>query len=292
MTEFANLVPSNGSLASFVNSYFFASPYAALLLVAIMLVIAVGSFIGRQLDLGGTIAMFFVGFGTTWVLGFGALSTLMLFFLSAAVMGKVAKRLQTFDVLKIHKKGGRRDAMQVFANGLMALVSALLYAFDPSISFLVMFGAAVGEAASDTFASEIGMLSKTRPISIITGKPMKKGLSGAITPLGLVSGLAGAVLIALCVWGCFLPFTTKSLLYVSVIALSSFFGCILDSVLGATVQAHYYDEVHNRITEHSVVEGRNLPLDRGIRWVDNDVVNLLSNVTAAIFGMALTLIIR
>jgi uncharacterized membrane protein len=48
-----------------------------------------------------------------------------------------------------------------------------------------MFGSAVGEAASDTFASEVGILSKTKPVSIITGRPMTPGLSGAISPLGL-----------------------------------------------------------------------------------------------------------
>ncbi|MGE4453702.1 MAG: DUF92 domain-containing protein [Sphaerochaeta sp.] len=291
MSEYANLTPASGSLASLFNSFFFALPFAFWLLVLIMGVVAVSSYGSRQLTAGGSLAAFLVGFGTTWILGFGALASLLLFFIAAGVLGKVAKRILAFDVMKIHKKGGRRDAAQVYANGLMALVSALLYALNPSMPFLVMFGASVGEAASDTFASEVGILSRTKPVSIITGRPMTPGLSGAVSPLGLASGLLGAVLIALCVWGCFLPITAKSALYVSVIALSSFFGCLLDSVLGATVQAHYYDEVTDRITEHSVVEGRTLPLERGIRWVDNDVVNLLSNVAAAIFGMSLTLII-
>ena len=291
MNDYANLVPPSGSLASLFNTFFFALPPAFWLLVGIMAVVATASYFAKQLTPGGAVAAFLVGFGTTWILGFGALATLLLFFLSAGVLGKIAKRALAFDVMKIHKKGGRRDASQVYANGLMALVSALLYALNPSIPFLVMFGASVGEAASDTFASEVGILSKTKPVSIITARPMTPGLSGAVSPLGLASGLLGAILVALCVWGCFLPITGKSALYVSVIALSSFFGCLLDSVLGATVQAHYYDEVGDRITEHAVVDGRILPLERGIRWVDNDVVNLLSNVASALFGMSLTLII-
>lgn len=172
----------------------------------------------------------------------------------------------------------------------MALVSALLYAYNPSLPFLVMFGSAVGEAASDTFASEVGILSKTKPVSIITGRPMTPGLSGAISPLGLASGLLGAVLIALCVWGCFLPMSSMSVFAASVIALSSFAGCLLDSVLGATVQAHYYDEANDCITERPIVDGRALPLERGLRWVDNDMVNLVSNVASAILGMSLSLI--
>ncbi|MGH0053730.1 MAG: DUF92 domain-containing protein, partial [Sphaerochaetaceae bacterium] len=274
MSDYANLVPTSGSLASLFNTFFFALPFAFWVLAALMVAVAIASYVTKQLTVGGGLAAFFVGFGTTWILGFGALATLLLFFLSAGVLGKVARSALVFDVMRIQKKGGRRDAIQVYANGLMALISALLYALNPSILFLVMFGASVGEAASDTFASEVGILSKTKPISIITARPMTPGLSGAVSPLGLFSGLLGAVLVALCVWGCFLPMTAKSALYASVIALSSFLGCLFDSVLGATVQAHYYDEANDRITEHPVVEGRLLPLERGVRWVDNDVVNL------------------
>ncbi len=230
MTHYANLVPPpSGSLASLFNTFFFALPFPFWILVGIMAVVASASYFAKQLTPGGgAVAAFLVGFGTTWILGFGALATLLLFFLSAGgVLGKIAKRALAFDVMKIQKKGGRRDASQVYANGLMALVSALLYALNPSIPFLVMFGGASvgGEAASDTFASEVGILSKTKPVSIITGRPMTPpGLSGAVSPLGLASGLLGAILVALCVWGgCFLPVTAKSALYVSVIALSSFF---------------------------------------------------------------------
>lgn len=291
MSRYANLVEPNGSLASLFNQVFFSLPFAFWALALIMLVVSGASYRSKQLTGGGAVAAFLVGFIPTYVLGFGALATLLLFFIAAGVLGKIAKRVGTIDVMKIHKKGGTRDAVQVYANGFMALLAGLLYALNPSMPFLVMFGAAVGEAASDTFASEVGILSKTKPVSIITGRPMTPGLSGAVSPLGLASGLLGAVLIGLCFWGCFLPITPKSAAYASVVALSSFFGCLIDSVLGATVQAHYYDEVNDRITERSQVDGRTLPLERGIRWIDNDMVNFMSNVIAAVFGMSMSLLV-
>ncbi|NLK06123.1 MAG: DUF92 domain-containing protein [Spirochaetales bacterium] len=291
MSRYANLVEPNGSLASLFNQVFFSLPFAFWALALIMLVVSGASYRSKQLTLGGAVAAFLVGFIPTYVLGFGALATLLLFFIAAGVLGKIAKRIGTFDVMKIQKKGGTRDAVQVYANGFMALLAGLLYALNPSIPFLVMFGSAVGEAASDTFASEVGILSKTKPVSIITGRPMTPGLSGAVSPLGLASGLLGAVLIGLCFWGCFLPITPKSAAYASVVALSSFFGCLIDSVLGATLQAHYYDEVNDRITERSEVDGRTLPLERGIRWIDNDMVNFMSNVIAAVFGMSMSLLV-
>ena len=291
MSSYANLVPFSGSLASLLNQWFFSLPFSFWFLVLMMAVIAFVSYLTRQLTLGGSIAAFLVGFFTTWILGFGALASLMLFFLSAAVLSKLARRIAGKNSEKIQKKGGCRDSLQVFANGGMALLAALLYAFAPSPVTLVMFGAGVGEAASDTFAGEVGILSKAKPVSIITGRPMKAGLSGAVSGLGTGAGLLGAVLLALCWMGNFFPLDGKSVSYASVVAVGSFFGCLMDSVLGATLQAHYYDEEKDLLTEHSMMEGKKLPLVRGIGWIDNDVVNLMSNVISVILAGSLALVL-
>lgn len=291
MNTFANLVPPAGSFASFLNDWFFSLGGAFWILSLVMVGIALASYLTRQLTLGGSLASFLVGFGTTWVLGFGALFTLMLFFLAAGVLGIVGKGRKAKEAAKIQKKGGCRDSLQVFANGGMALFCALLYAFSPSPIALVMFGAAIAEAASDTFAGEVGILSKSKPVSIINGKPMTPGLSGAVSPLGNVAGLLGSFLVALCWLGNFLPLGGKHIAYASVITLGGFAGCLLDSVLGATVQAHYFDEKANLLTEHQYLHGKQLPLARGIRWVNNDMVNLISNIFASILSGALALVI-
>ncbi|HAF86025.1 MAG TPA: DUF92 domain-containing protein, partial [Sphaerochaeta sp.] len=59
----------------------------------------------------------------------------------------------------------------------------------------------------------------------------------------------------------------------------------------ATVQAHYYDQKRDCLTEHPTSGGEKLPLERGIRWIDNDLVNLMSNVIATLLGGALVLVI-
>lgn len=286
-----NSVPSSGSFTSMLDLWFFGLPYSFWYLVLIMLLFAFAAYKTRQLTVSGSIVAFFVGFVPTYVLGFGALATLLLFFLSAGVVSKFSKIRSKLDAESIQKKGSRRDGMQVFANGGMALVAAVLYALSPSTVALVMFGSSVAEAASDTFAGEIGILSKSSPISIITGKRMKPGLSGAVSALGSVAGLAGALFIALYWMGSFLPINGKSFAYASVVAISGFFGCLMDSVLGATVQAHYYDPDRDRLTEHPTSGGEKLSLARGFRWIDNDLVNLMSNVIATLLGASLILVI-
>ncbi len=286
-----NLVPASGSFTNMFDLWFFSLPYSFLYLALIMLGFSLAAFKTRQLTLSGSVVAFLVGFGITYFLGFGALTTMLLFFLSAGVLSKFAKVRSKFDAQGIQKKGSRRDGMQVFANGGMALVAAVLYYFSPSTVVLVMFGSSVAEAASDTFAGEIGILSKGQPISIITGRKMRKGLSGAVSALGSIAGLLGSLLLALYWMSNFFPIEAKSFAYASIVAVSGFFGCLMDSVLGATVQAHYYDQERDCLTEHSTSKGKQLPLERGFRWVDNDLVNLMSNVIATLLGASLVLVI-
>ncbi|MGB4407111.1 MAG: DUF92 domain-containing protein [Sphaerochaeta sp.] len=286
-----NLALSSGSFTNIFDLWFFSLQYSFWYLVLIMLAFSLVSYKARQLTVSGSIVAFFVGFGITYFLGFGAFTTMLLFFLFAGVLSKFSKMHSKFDAEEIQEKGSRRDGMQVFANGGMALVASVLYGLSPSIVALVMFGASVAEAASDTFAGEIGILSKAKPISIITGRKMRPGLSGAVSALGSITGLLGSLFVAIYWMSNFFPIEAKSFAYASVVAISGFFGCLMDSVLGATVQAHYYDQKRDCLTEHPTSGGEKLPLERGIRWIDNDLVNLMSNVIATLLGGALVLVI-
>lgn len=286
-----NIVPQSGSLTHMFDLWFFALPYSFWYLVLIVLALCLAAYTTKQLTASGAVVAFFVGFVPTYVLGFGALTTLLLFFLFAGILSRFSKTRSKLNAREIQAKGDRRDGMQVFANGGMALVSAVLYALSPSTVALVMFGASIAEAASDTFAGEIGILSKSKPISIITGRKMKPGLSGAVSALGSVAGLLGALVIALYWMSNFFPLSGKSFAYASIVAVSGFFGCLMDSVLGATVQAHYYDPKRDRLTEKPTAGGRKLDLARGFRWIDNDLVNLMSNVIATLLGASLILVV-
>ena len=55
----------------------------------------------------------------------------------------------------------------------------------------------VATATSDTWATEFGKLSKSKPISITTFQPIEHGLSGGITMIGLFGSILGASIIGL-----------------------------------------------------------------------------------------------
>lgn len=279
-------------------------PFSILVVAAAMAVLAVVAFVRRSLDAGGAVCAAALGVIVLWTTKFEGLLLFLLFFVGANIAGRMSKRILAksaphgmgpksnvacrgaVDADSVEKKGSRRDAMQVIANGLMAAVSGLLWYVTASLPALVMFGASIAEAASDTFAGEVGRLSKVPPVSIRTFTPVPKGLSGGVTLLGTFAAFASSLAIGV-LW--FLLFNVKDgLVASSVICFTGFLGCIVDSYLGACVQAQYRDPDTGMLTERDSKDERPFELVRGIRWMDNDMVNLLSNVISALFafGMA------
>lgn len=101
-----NLVAHNGSLAALLDSWFFSLSISFYLLLTLMALIAIAAYGARQLSLSGALAAFLVGFSTTWILGFGALFTLLFFFIAAGVLGKLSKRIRGREMETMQAKGG------------------------------------------------------------------------------------------------------------------------------------------------------------------------------------------
>jgi len=248
----------------------------------VMLLIAILAYLTRQLKKSGAVAAFLMGYLTVILSGFSALSMYLFFLVSAAFLGAFSKKVK--GVSDVVKKGGKRDAMQVWANGLMPLVGLVAYFFTDSRVFLIAFSAALAESTADTYASDIGVTSTETPVSIVTLSPMKRGMSGGVTVLGTLSGLLGAFLIALLFHSLF-DGQIRETLFVTIVGTS---GMLFDSVLGATVQAMFYDERKDAFTEKDKDDdGNGLKLVRGIRKFDNDAVNFSSNVLSFVFALAL-----
>lgn len=265
-------------------------PLPLIIISGVMLLIAGIAYVAKSLTAAGAVEAFFMGNIILWTTGFSGFFLFFLFFISCTIMGKISKEIRSNSLFKevAEKKGHTRDFMQVLANGLMATIAAALWSVSLETKALVMFGAVIAEATSDTFAGEIGRLSKKKPVSILGFKPVPVGLSGGVTVLGLVAALLSSAMIAFFWYRWFDMVTIPGAILVGTLG---FAGCILDSVLGAGVQAVYYDPKLKQFSEDKEKSGRELDLSRGLRWVDNDMVNLMSNVFSGVFALGMAALI-
>ncbi len=189
----------------------------------------------------------------------------------------------------VQEKGGRRDALQVIANGGVGLLAALLLRLTGAPVCAAAFAAAFASANADTWASEIGVLSRARPVSLLTFRHVPRGVSGGVTLLGSAASVCGALCVALLL-ALENTLVTASLIgaatLIGLVTGAGVFGSLVDSILGSTVQAQYAKE-DGSPTERRSTGGVPHRRTRGLAWVTNDVVNLLSTAAAAIAGALL-----
>jgi uncharacterized protein (TIGR00297 family) len=242
---------------------------------------AVISFWRKSVDAGGAVVgavagtVIFVAAGPLLWLPFAA------FVLSSTAFTRFrAERKER--LAGILEKGSRRDMFQVLANGGVGMLMALLLRLTGEPAFALAFAASFASANADTWASEIGVLSPREPVSLITFRRVPRGTSGGVTGLGLAVSLCGALLVAL-LSALSSPSLADAACRVGFVTLAGVVGSILDSLLGCTIQARY-SAPGGGTTERRFSEGTPNTLVRGLPFVTNDVVNLLSTAAAAVIG--------
>ncbi|WP_044640686.1 DUF92 domain-containing protein [Risungbinella massiliensis] len=248
----------------------------SLLIICLITYIA---YIKNSLSGSGAMMALFVGAIISLANGFEFIAVLLTFFISSSLLSKWKLSMKQKLEEDLYDKTGRRDWQQVLANGAVGTVCAFFYWLEPSTSLSFAFYASFAAANADTWASEIGVLSKKQPISIIRWKPIEKGLSGGVSLLGLGASALGAMLIGLI----YLVFTNDLMGFIWLI-LIGFMGSILDSVLGAVLQPVYHNKSKDVLTEKASDSTQQYEKVKGISWFTNDVVNVTCVVIAAVMG--------
>lgn len=108
--------------------------------------------------------------------------------------------------------------------------------------------------AADTFSSELGILSKSKP-RLITApwRVVPPGTNGGVTVTGLAAGALGAFILAatstLIVPFCGSWNITEKLTYTFAMTAAGFSGTLLDSLLGTLFQASVVDVHSGKVVE-------------------------------------------
>jgi uncharacterized protein (TIGR00297 family) len=226
----------------------FPSLFNTIIILTALIIIAVLCVIIKKLTPAAGLSAIVVG----WLIfaGAGYVGELQLF--TFFVLSVLATRHGR--ALKGKAHGEQRDAFQVFANGGVAAIIAVIAMIDYNHTSLytLMIAGSLAAAIADTLSSELGMVYGKRTFNILTFRKEPKGLDGVISIEGSLIGAAGAFIIAaIYMWD-------RSLW---VITLAGVGGNVVDSVLGATLER------------------------RGM--VGNNVVNFLNTLTGALIALLL-----
>ncbi|MGF2617078.1 DUF92 domain-containing protein [Rossellomorea aquimaris] len=251
---------------------------------AVLLLILAVSFLGwktKNLSVSGAIAALFTGITVSSAFGWRGLVVLGAFFGTSSLWSKFRSSAKT-EIEQRLAKTSIRDWQQVMANGGSALIFSLLYIITEDAIYMLGVFSSLAAANADTWASEIGPLSKSDPISFRNLRRVEKGSSGAVSLLGTLASLAGSFLIALLSLLLFKEISTESAL---LIMLAGFFGSLADTILGAFVQIEYRCRRCTLITESSEHCGIKTEGMKGIPLVNNEFVNFSASFLAGVLAI-------
>lgn len=230
----------------------------------------------------------------------------LLFLAYAVAVTKLGRGIKAR--LGVDKDIGGRNFKQVVSVGmvpsLLAAASSLTYIMGMVASSKILLLAYVTSLAStsaDTWASEVGVLSRSKPRLLTMPRAnVAPGTSGAVTLMGELSSVAGSSAVVFTYlmatkifdkappliafnWDLAKPTT---ILVVSMIILG-YVGEVLDSVLGAIAQPKYFCDRCHVITEHEVHICGNPTriIYKPPISLRNEEVNLVSTVVVALLAI-------
>jgi uncharacterized protein (TIGR00297 family) len=261
--------------------------------------ISAAAYATQALSAGGAVAAALVGAAVFGLGGGTWAAVLVAFFASSSLLSRWMSAAK-WDAAADFAKGGRRDAMQVMANGVVGGILALVYGVSGDPALLAGFVGAVAAATADTWATEVGLLSGVPPRLVTTGQPVQPGTSGAVTPLGSAAAAAGGIFIGLVAllaslatrWGAGSAVSLDGVRMLLIAPTAGLAGAVVDSWLGATVQGVRRCPRCEKETERDVHTcGTPTRLARGWGWLSNDLVNLAATVVGAFVALAIEVLL-
>ena len=222
------------------------------ILIAFLIGCGIASVYTDKLTIAGALTGVVFGFllyrGAGWT-GIALMATF--FVLGTAATSWKHNKKERLGIAEKNK--GRRKASQVFANGGVAALLALLAYIYPQQKdlFQLMIAAAFSSATADTLSSELGTVYGKKFYNILSFKKDRRGLDGVISVEGTFCGIIGSCIIAL-VYAIGFGWNLNFLW----IVIAGTIGNLSDSLLGASVERRHV--------------------------LNNDAVNFLNTLIAAV----------
>lgn len=222
------------------------------------------------------LAVFIFGFGGwKWTL-----PVFMFFVVSSLLSHLRSSKNKKVDLL--FEKSGARDYLQVFSNGGIGSILAVINYFYPSEILYIMYSASVAGVCADTWGTEIGTMFRAATYNILNMKKVNQGTSGGVSVAGTLGSVAGA---------CFIAFisvfwiNTDYITYLLIIVFSGTAAALVDSISGAAFQGSYKCNVCGAVTEKRIHCSEHTVLIKGFGWLNNDLVNVAAALSGGFFSV-------
>ncbi len=191
-----------------------ASPlYVAIVLITLC-IFSIVSYKKKQLDIEGILIANIVGIIIFLLGNIVNFLLIVFFFVVATVFTYLARKGKP-------SKHEVRTTGNILGNSGTAILAL-------AFNFQFGFFAALSAALADTLGSEIGLLSKKKPVLITTLEKVEPGTDGGVTVLGMYASLIGGTAIGAIHFCLF-----QDLFLFLVLVGSGFAGSVVDSVFGA-----------------------------------------------------------
>ncbi|MFH1786011.1 MAG: DUF92 domain-containing protein [Candidatus Micrarchaeota archaeon] len=174
----------------------------------------------KVLDTKGILLALFFGFILFVFGGFSYLVLMLVFFFLAILVTRYDYELKRDLGLYEHERGWEN----VLSNGSLPALLALLSPITGPIPFI----ASIAAVTADKFGSEVGVLDRNDPVSVLNFKHVKPGTSGAMSILGTIGSFAGSGSIGFAAMFIFNLDPTQAFL----ISIAGLVGAIFDTLFG------------------------------------------------------------
>ncbi|HZW56152.1 MAG TPA: DUF92 domain-containing protein [Nitrososphaerales archaeon] len=271
------------------------SPLVLLAGLVFIIALAMLAIKARAIDTSGGLAGIAITFVTFVAGGPSWLVIVVVFFVGSSILTRFRYDYKV-KLGSAQEKGGTRSWPNTVANGGVAALLAVAEVASHRDIFVIGFLTSVAAALADTVATEVGLLSRSKP-RLITDirRFVAAGTSGGVSSLGEGASIASAFVIV-GLGGLLSIIGGSSGIPIVPAAVSIVVGAIagttFDSLLGATIEATRKCVVCAAYTQSAYHHDRETVLIKGSKYVDNNMVNVLGIIGGVVVGVLLYVLLR